>query len=58
MQRSTSAVKSTWPGVSMMLRVASFQGTVTAADCMVIPRSRSSGRKSVVVLPSSTVPIL
>lgn len=26
------------------------------ADCMVIPRSRSAGRKSVVVLPVSTEP--
>ena len=30
--RSTSAVKSTWPGVSIRLIVTSFQGNVTQAD--------------------------
>jgi hypothetical protein len=47
--RSTSAVKSTWPGVSMMLIVigrpaASFQWQVIAAATIVIPRSRSYSR--------------
>ena len=43
-ERSTSAVKSTWPGVSMMLIVTSFHRQVIAAATIVIPRSRSSGR--------------
>ena len=48
-ERSTSAVKSTWPGVSMMLIVigrpsASFQRQVMAAATIVMPRSRSSAR--------------
>ena len=42
--RSTSAVKSTCPGVSMMLIVTSRQAQVMAAATMVMPRSRSSGR--------------
>ena len=46
--RSTSIVKSTWPGVSMMLMRCSgklpsmpFQKQVVAAEVIVIPRSRS-----------------
>ena len=41
--RSTSAVKSTWPGVSIRLISISFQGKVTEAALMVMPRSCSSG---------------
>ena len=47
-ERSTSIVKSTWPGVSMMLTRCSgklfsipFQKQVVAAEVIVIPRSRS-----------------
>ena len=40
--RSTSTVKSTWPGVSMMLIVLSSHWTVVAAEVIVIPRSFSS----------------
>ena len=57
-ERSTSAVKSTWPGVSMMVMRVSPQSMVTAALLMVMPFCRSSGSKSVVVLPSSTSPTL
>ena len=60
--RSTSTVKSTWPGVSMMLMRKSllkrFQDVVVAAEVMVIPRSRSCSIQSITVLPSSTSPIL
>ncbi len=45
--RSTSTVKSTWPGVSMMLIVLSFQSTVVAAEVIVIPRSFSSSMWSI-----------
>ena len=79
MERSTSAVKSTWPGVSMMLircgtswirscepscprrawlHFVALQKQVTAAEVMVMPRSRSCSIQSVTVLPSSTSPIL
>ena len=71
-ERSTSAVKSTCPGVSMMLmrflvfskdftRPASSrtgQKQVVAADVMVMPRSRSCSIQSVTVVPSCTSPIL
>ena len=60
--RSTSMVKSTWPGVSMMLIryfwSRWFQKAVIAAEVMVMPRSRSCTIQSVVVLASSTSPIL
>ncbi len=39
--RFTSMLKSMWPGVSMMLMRWSFHSHVTAAEVMVIPRSRS-----------------
>src|SRR6266704_821786 len=53
-ERSTSMVKSTWPGVSMMLMRQSRQKEVVAADGMVIPRSCSwSIHSVVVVLPAS-----
>ncbi len=56
--RSTSAVKSTWPGVSIIFIRTFFQNVVVAADTMVIPRSRSCGIQSICVLPSSISPIL
>lgn len=40
----------------MRLNVQPFQDTGMLADWIVIPRSRSAGKKSVVVLPVSTVP--
>ena len=57
-ERSTSAVKSTWPGVSMMLIRCSFQKQVVAAEVMVIPRSCSCSIQSMVAVPSWTSPIL
>ena len=56
--RSTSAVKSTWPGVSMMLMRWSFQKQVVAAEVIVIPRSCSCSIQSIVAVPSWTSPIL
>ena len=56
--RSTSVVKSTWPGVSMMLIWWSFQSQVIAAAVIVMPRSRSWGIQSVTAVPSCTSPIL
>ena len=56
--RSTSTVKSTWPGVSMMLMRWSFQKQVVAADVMVMPRSCSWSIQSIVAAPSWTSPIL
>src|SRR6266545_4629877 len=55
--RSTSAMKSGWPGVSIRLTVTSSTTKDTTADLIVIPRCRSSARESVWVLPSSTLPI-
>jgi hypothetical protein len=57
-ERSTSTVKSTWPGVSMMLIRQSRQKQVVAADVMVIPRSCSCTIQSIVAVPSCTSPIL
>ena len=57
-ERSTSMVKSTWPGVSMMLRRWSRQNAVVAAEVMVMPRSRSCSIQSMTVVPSWTSPIL
>ena len=57
-ERSTSTVKSTWPGVSMMLMRWSFQKQVVAAEVMVIPRSFSCSIQSISVEPSSTSPSL
>eukprot|EP00982_Pelagococcus_subviridis_P014566 31342-Pelagococcus_subviridis.AAC.5 len=45
--RSTSIVKSTWPGVSMMLMLLSFHLQYVAADWIVIPFSRSSSMESI-----------
>ena len=57
-ERSTSTVKSTWPGVSMMLMRWSFQEAVVAAEVMVIPRSCSCSIQSMTAAPSCTSPIL
>ena len=57
-ERSTSAVKSTWPGVSMMLMRCSRQKQVVAAEVMVIPRSCSCSIQSMTAVPSCTSPIL
>ncbi len=56
--RSTSMVKSTWPGVSMMLRRLSRQNVVVAAEVIVMPRSCSCSIQSMVAAPSWTSPIL
>jgi hypothetical protein len=55
--RSTSAMKSGWPGVSIRLTVTSSMRNDTTADLMVMPRCRSRARVSVWVLPWSTLPI-
>ena len=64
-ERSTSMVKSTCPGVSMMLMRCSgrlmsipFQKQVTAEEVMVMPRSCSCSIQSVVAAPSCTSPSL
>jgi hypothetical protein len=63
-------VKSTWPGVSMMLIRYSgpspfsydwpwrFQKHVVAAEVIVMPRSCSCSIQSIVAAPSCTSPIL
>mmetsp|Transcript_3215 Transcript_3215/g.19943 ORF Transcript_3215/g.19943 Transcript_3215/m.19943 type:complete len:208 (-) Transcript_3215:274-897(-) len=56
--RSTSSVKSTCPGVSMMLTRWSFHSQVVAAEVMVIPLSCSCSIQSMVAEPSCTSPIL
>ena len=56
--RSTSMVKSTWPGVSMMLTRWLSQKQVVAAEVMVMPRSCSCSIQSIVAAPSCTSPIL
>ena len=50
--RSTSAVKSTWPGVSMILMRMSRHSQVVAAEVIVIPRSCSCSIQSMVAVPS------
>ena len=57
-ERSTSTVKSTCPGVSMMLIWVFFQKQVTAAEVMVMPRSFSCSIQSVVEAPSWVSPSL
>ena len=57
-ERSTSAVKSTWPGVSMMLILMSRHVQVVAADVIVMPRSCSCSIQSITAVPSCTSPIL
>ena len=56
--RSTSTVKSTCPGVSMMLIRWSRHDAVVAADVIVMPRSCSCAIQSIVAAPSCTSPIL
>ena len=56
--RSTSTVKSTWPGVSMMLIWQSRHCAVVAADVIVMPRSCSWTMWSMTAAPSCTSPIL
>jgi hypothetical protein len=51
-------VKSTWPGVSMMLIQWPFHWQVVAAEVIVMPRSRSCAIQSIVAVPSWTSPIL
>jgi hypothetical protein len=53
-ERSTSAVKSTCPGVSMMLMSKPFQEHFVAADVMVMPRYCSCSIQSIVAAPSWT----
>ena len=55
--RSTSAMKSGWPGVSIRLTVTSSIAYETTADLIVMPRCRSSATESVCVVPASTLPI-
>ena len=57
-ERSTSTVKSTWPGVSMMLIRWPSHWQVVAADVIVMPRSCSCSIQSIVAAPSWTSPIL
>ena len=57
-ERSTSTVKSTWPGVSMMLMRWSRQDAVVAAEVIVMPRSCSCSIQSMTAAPSWTSPIL
>ena len=49
---STSTVKSTCPGVSMMLILLPFHCAVVAAEVIVIPRSCSCSIQSIVAEPS------
>jgi small subunit ribosomal protein S7 len=56
--RSTSTVKSTWPGVSRMLIWQSRHCAVVAAEVMVMPRSCSCAMWSITAAPSWTSPIL
>ena len=57
-ERSTSIVKSTWPGVSIILILWSSQKHVVAAEVIVIPLSCSCSIQSIVAAPSWTSPIL
>ena len=54
---STSIVKSTWPGVSIIFILCSLQKHVVAADVIVIPLSCSCSLQSIVAAPSWTSPI-
>src|SRR3990172_8437169 len=49
---STSMVKSTWPGVSIILIRLSFQKQVVAAEVIVMPLSCSWGIQSITAVPS------
>ena len=55
--RSTSAMNSIWPGVSMRLIFTPSQVKETVEARMVMPRCRSKVMASVVVVPLSTRPI-
>src|SRR6185312_16189937 len=55
--RSTSAMKSECPGVSIRLTDTPSSAKLATAALMVMPRRRSSSRESVTVLPASTLPI-
>src|SRR5512145_1197316 len=57
-ERSTSTVKSTWPGVSMRCTSCPCHSKLVTADVMVMPRSRSSSIQSMTASPSWTSPIL
>ena len=57
MQRSTSTVKSTWPGVSIRLIECPRQGSVVTAEVIVMPRLRSSSIQSMTAVPSWTSPM-
>jgi hypothetical protein len=57
-ERSTSTVKSTCPGVSMMLMTWLRHCAVVAAEVIVMPRSCSCGIQSITAAPSWTSPIL
>ena len=57
-ERSTSTVKSTCPGVSMMLMVLPAHCAVVAAEVIVMPRSRSCSIQSMTAVPSWVSPIL
>jgi hypothetical protein len=54
--RSTSIVKSTWPGVSMMLMWCVPQLQKVAADWIVMPFSRSRSMLSMVA-PTPSLPL-
>ncbi len=54
--RSTSAMKSEWPGVSTRLTVVPSTSKDTTAARMVMPRRRSSAMVSVWVEPAFTLP--
>ncbi len=54
--RSTSAMKSGWPGVSTRFTGTPAMVNDTTADLMVMPRWRSSASVSVCVVPASTLP--
>ena len=56
--RSTSTVKSTWPGVSIMLIQCSCHSQVVAAEVIVMPRSCSCSIQSMTAAPSWTSPSL
>ncbi len=51
-ERSTSTVKSTWPGVSRMLIRWPLHSQAVAADVIVIPRSCSCSIQSITAAPS------
>jgi hypothetical protein len=55
---SPAGPRSGWPGVSIRLTVTSPMTNDTTADLIVMPRCRSSGKESVWLVPSSTLPIV